>query len=177
MIADSTMVLGIIIPSRDPLFLGILAIHVAAGLLCVIAGATAIASVKGPGRHTRFGDIYFRSLAVVATTMAALAAMRWREDYHLFLIGCLSFACALAARRSIRHSGPSRIRIHIAGMASSYVLLLVAFYVDNGPNLPLWKQLPVTLYWLLPIAVGGPLIARAVLRHPLARAERQANRP
>ena len=59
--------------------------------------------------------------------------------------------------------------IGIAGMGLSYVLLLIAFYVDNGKQLPLWKDLPHFTYWLLPLAAGVPLIIRALLRHPLAR--------
>jgi hypothetical protein len=54
-------------------------------------------------------------------------------------------------------------------MGMSYVLLLTAFYVDNGKNLPLWRQLHPIALWLIPAAVGIPLIARALLRHPLAR--------
>ena len=27
-------------------------------------------------------------------------------------------------------------------MGASYILLLTAFYVDNGKNLPLWRELP-----------------------------------
>jgi hypothetical protein len=54
-------------------------------------------------------------------------------------------------------------------MGASYVLLLTAFYVDNGKSLPLWKELPAIAYWLLPAAVGVPLIMRAMLWHPLAR--------
>ena len=54
-------------------------------------------------------------------------------------------------------------------MGLSYVLMLIAFYVDNGKQLPLWKDLPDFTYWLVPLAVGLPLIARALLRHPLAR--------
>jgi hypothetical protein len=55
-----------------------------------------------------------------------------------------------------------------------YVLLLVAFYVDNGRSLPVWRHMPETVYWLLPAAIGGPLILLAMVRHPLARAERNA---
>ena len=40
-------------------------------------------------------------------------------------------------------------------MGTSYVLLLVAFYVDNGKQLPIWKDLPHFTYWLLPIAAGA----------------------
>jgi hypothetical protein len=46
-------------------------------------------------------------------------------------------------------------------------LLLIAFYVDNGKSLPLWKELPPAAYWLLPAAIGIPLIVRALLWHPL----------
>jgi hypothetical protein len=52
-------------------------------------------------------------------------------------------------------------------MGTSYILLLIAFYVDNGKSLPLWKELPSLR--LLPAVVGLPLIVRALLVHPLAR--------
>lgn len=59
-------------------------------------------------------------------------------------------------------------------MSLSYVALLVAFYVDNGRNLPLWRDLPPFTYWLIPTAVGIPLVARTFLRHPLTRFEQRA---
>ena len=49
-------------------------------------------------------------------------------------------------------------------MAVSYIALLTGFYVDNGPNLPLWNLLPHFLYWLLPAAIGTPLLLRALRR-------------
>ena len=54
-------------------------------------------------------------------------------------------------------------------MGLSYILLLTAFYVDNGHSLPLWRDLPTIAYWLLPGTVGVPLIVYALLMHPLAR--------
>jgi len=33
-------------------------------------------------------------------------------------------------------------------------LMLIAFYMDNGKQLPVWKHLPSVTYWLLPTAVG-----------------------
>jgi hypothetical protein len=50
-------------------------------------------------------------------------------------------------------------------MGASYILLLTAFYVDNGKNLPVWRTLPHPAYWLLPSAVGLPLVARALARY------------
>ena len=47
-------------------------------------------------------------------------------------------------------------------MGASYILLMTAFYVDNGKNLPLWRELPQIAFWLLPAAIGIPLIARAL---------------
>ena len=61
MIADSTVVLGLVIPSSDPLFLAILALHIVAGLICVVTGAVAMASTKGHRRHTHFGITYVRA--------------------------------------------------------------------------------------------------------------------
>ena len=48
--------------------------------------------------------------------------------------------------------------------------MLTAFYVDNGRNLPLWKELPQIAFWVLPAAVGMPLILYALFRHPLVLA-------
>jgi hypothetical protein len=59
-------------------------------------------------------------------------------------------------------------------MGASYVLLLIVFYVDNGANLPVWRELPPVTYWLLPIPVGVPLILFALIRHPLALAGEKA---
>jgi hypothetical protein len=163
---------GIVIPTDNALFLAVLAVHIPAGITCVFAGAAAMLSKKGRGSHTRAGSIYYRSLIVVFLTMTALASMRWAHAYHLFVLGLLSFAAAFAGRRSVRHSSTLRFQGHILGLGASYVLLLIAFYLDNGPSLPLWKSLPPVLYWVLPLATGAPIIAWAVLRHPLAIKER-----
>ena len=50
-------------------------------------------------------------------------------------------------------------------MAVSYILLLTAFYVDNGPHLPLWRSLPPLAFWLLPSLVGLPLLIWTLRRH------------
>jgi hypothetical protein len=41
--------------------------------------------------------------------------------------------------------------VHVNAMGLSYVLLLTAFYVDNGKNLPLWRRLPPIAYWVIPL--------------------------
>src|SRR5665213_4243440 len=81
-----TVFAGLPIPSTSPVFLAAVGLHVLAGLTCVAAGAVAMLSRKGRGRHSTLGTIYFRSLAVVFGTAAGLSAVRWAEDYPLFIL-------------------------------------------------------------------------------------------
>ena len=170
MTSNITSVAAIEIPSTDPLFLAVvLGVHIPLGLMCVVVGAFAMLSKKGRGRHSTLGTIYFWCLLALAMSATLLSAMRWGENYHLFALGISSFASAWLGRSALRQRWPSWARLHITGMGLSYVLMLVAFYVDNGKQLPLWKELPHFTYWMLPPLVGIPLIVRALLRHPLAQ--------
>ena len=129
-------------------------------------------SIKGPGRHPSAGTVYFWSLLVVSLSMAALSVLRWPEDTHLFVLGVLSFGAAVVGRMARRHPSPGWLPVHVTAMAVSYILLLTAFYVDNGPHLPLWRSLPTLAFWLLPCLVGVPILAWTLTRHPLLRPSR-----
>jgi uncharacterized membrane protein len=168
-----TNVAGIEVPSTSPAFLTIVALHVLLGLACVITGAVAMLSPKGPGRHPNFGRIYFWCLSAVVVSASGLSAVHWTEDYPLFILGSLSFAAALAGRTARRKRWPGWVRLHIIAMGGSYILLLTAFYVDNGKSLPGWKELPPIAYWLFPAGIGSPIIVYALLRHPLVQGPRQ----
>jgi hypothetical protein len=111
----------------------LLVLHVLAGLTCVATGLVAIVSQKRPRRHPCFGGIYYWSLSIVFASATGLAAMRWEHDAYLFVLGSLAFGVASIgyAARKIRWNGWRSIHIH--GMSLSYVVLLTAFYVDNGP--------------------------------------------
>jgi hypothetical protein len=169
LIGSPAIVGGIPLPSDTPLFLTFVALHVAAGLTCVIAGAVAMLSRKQPGRHPLAGSVYYWALACVFVTMTVLAISRWAEDYDLFALGALSFFAATIGRRARRRRWRAWARVHLTGMGASYILLITAFYVDNGPNLPLWRELPEIAFWILPSLVGAPILLNAFFRHPLAR--------
>ena len=153
------------------------------GLLAIAAGAVAMLSKKEHGRHSNWGTIYFWFLFGVFVTMSVLSFMRWAENYHLFILGALSFASAYFGRAAARRRWQQWARIHLTGMGASYIFMLTAFYVDNGKNLPLWREFPQIAFWLLPGAIGLPLILHALFRHPLIlaldrpgrRAARSAN--
>jgi len=166
---NETVFAGIPIPSNSPVFLTIVGVHSLAGLSCVITGIVAMLSRKGRGRHSNFGLIYFWCLLVVFVSASSLAIVRWADDAHLFVLGLLSFASAHWARQAARKQWRDWLPQHVTGMGASYILLLTAFYVDNGKNLPLWRHLPEMAFWILPSAVGIPIIVYALVRHPLMR--------
>lgn len=167
-----THIAGIEVPSNSPIFLAVIALHVLLGFACVVTGAVAMLSPKQPGRHPKFGTIYFWCLSGVVALAAGLSAVRWSRDNSLFILGILSFAAALTGRTARRKRWSGWVRWHIVGMGMSYVLLLTAFYVDNGKSLPLWRDLPTVAYWLLPAAIGSPIIGRALRRHRPAVVEK-----
>ena len=162
---DAVNIGGILIPFHSPVFLSIVGVHVLAGIACVISGITAMLSRKGPGRHPAFGRIYFRSYIIVFITTIILSLARWREDYYLLIIGVIAFAFALMGQFSFNARGKGWPALHITGMGMSFILLLTAFYLDNGKNLPVWKDLPSFMYWLLPNGIGIPLIIYALFKY------------
>jgi hypothetical protein len=164
---QGVVVLGIPIPSSSPVFLGIVAVHVAAGLVCTIAGIAAMLTPKREGRHPAAGGTYYWSLVAVFLSMGALSILRWPADNHLLVLGILSFGAGTVGRMAKRRLWRGWLPVHVSGMAISYILLLTAFYVDNGPHLPLWRSLPALAYWLLPSIVGVPILAWTLRRHPL----------
>jgi hypothetical protein len=166
---EGVVVLGIPIPSSSPLFLSIVAVHVAAGMFCTIGGIVAMLAPKRSGRHPSAGTAYYWGLVVVFLSMAGLSIMRWPANTHLLVLGIVSFGAAVVGRMAQRSFSSKRLRVHVAGMGLSYILLLTAFYVDNGPHLPLWRSLPPLAHWLLPSIIGLPILIWAITRHPLIR--------
>jgi len=159
----ASRILGTEVGSTAPVFLAFLAIHVLAGLTAVATGAIAVTARKGSPRHIHAGRWYYRAITVVFITATILAAMRWRQDYYLFILGATAYTAATIGYQHRRRHRPGDTG-HIAGMGTAYVAMLTAFYVDNGPHLPLWDHLPTLTFWLLPSAVGAPIITRAIIR-------------
>jgi len=150
MLATAITIFGLEIPAAGPVFSVALIAHVLAGLTCVVTGALAASAPKRAGHHPRSGTIYYRGLAVVIGTVA-------------FTAGTVGY---LARRRRWR----GWLTAYVVGMGVSYVAMLTAFYVDNGPQLPLWNRLPGLAFWVGPSLIGVPLIMRALARYrPKAR--------
>src|SRR5438105_4693193 len=110
-------ILGDPVGSTAPVFLTFLAVHVLAGLTAVVTGAIAALAAKGSPRHIRAGRWYYRAIAVVFATATILAAMRWQQDYYLFLIGAVAFTAATIGYLHRRRHRPGDTG-HIAGMGA-----------------------------------------------------------
>jgi hypothetical protein len=165
----TTEIAGLIIHSDDPLFLSIVALHVAAGLVAVMAGLVAMFSRKRRGWHSQSGSVYFWAIGFVFVSATVLALLRGPQDLHLVLLGAAALAAAWIGRSARRGRWRNSLRVHLAGMGLSYILMLTAFYVETGDQLPLWRELPPILFWILPAAVGLPFIVHALIWHPLVR--------
>jgi hypothetical protein len=164
----ASRILGTEVGSTAPVFLAFLALHVLADITAVASGAIAAIARKGSPRHIRAGRWYYRGITLVFITATILAAMRWRQDYYLFILGATAYTAATIGYQHRRRRRPGDTG-HIAGMGAAYVVMLTAFYVDNGPHLPLWDHLPRLTFWLLPSAIGAPVIARTIIRARRAR--------
>ena len=159
--------LGLDVASTSVLFLAILTVHVAAAFVAIVSGVVAMAAHKGPGRHSRAGRWYLIGILVVFATACALAAFRWPADLPLVLVGGIGAASAAYGFVFRRLHRPGDIP-HILAMGISYIATFTAFYVDNGPHLPVWNLLPPPTFWVIPAIVGAPILVRAIWkrRHP-----------
>jgi hypothetical protein len=158
---------SVVIPAGGDVFAVALACHIAAGLTCVVTGLLATTAAKRPGRHTAAGSVYYWSLGVVFASAAVMASLRFAQDWHLLLIAVVAFTAGTLGYVARRRRWRGWLRTHLLGMSGSYIALLTGFYVDNGPQLPLWNRLPPIAFWLLPSLVGAPLVARAMARRHL----------
>jgi hypothetical protein len=159
---SASEIFGDQVGSTAPVFLAFLAVHVLAGLAAVASGAVAALTLKGSPRHIRAGRWFYSAISVVFVSATVLSIMRWRQDFHLFIVGAVAFGTATVGYLHRRRHRPGHTP-HVVGMGLGYVAMMTAFYVDNGPHLPLWDKLPPITFWFLPSAVGVPIIISALL--------------
>lgn len=142
-----------------------LTLHIAAGAVCLLVGLVALLAAKRKGLHTVLGETYHASYVLVFLSAVILSLLNWPELAHLFFIGIFSYGLALIGYVARKRRRPGWLGWHISGLVGSYIGVLTAVLVTNGPNLPGFQALPPILYWFLPTVVGSPLIARTVARH------------
>src|SRR6266568_987697 len=82
-----------------------------------------------------------------APVFLAFLAIHVAAGLTAVITGAVAFTAATIGylHRRLRRPGDTG---HIAGMGTAYIAMLTAFYVDNGPHLPLWDRLPTVAFWL-----------------------------
>ena len=147
----------------------LIATHITAGIGAVVAGALAMFAKKGSVRHRRCGLSYLLALTILVLTGSLLAFEAWLSRAHLFGLGAGALALAITGYVAKWRHREGWMARHLVAMGASYVVMLTAFYVDNGPRLPLWWRLPPWAFWLIPSLAGAPLIWRAWVRQRRVR--------
>lgn len=142
-----------------------LIVHIAAGAVCVLVGLGALLARKRQGLHTALGETYHASYVVVLISTVIMSLLNWAELAHLFFIGVFSYGLALWGYLARKRRRPGWLTWHISGLVGSYIGVLTAVLVTNGPNLPGFQALPEQLFWFLPTIVGAPLVFLTVARH------------
>ncbi len=165
-----TNILGIPIPSSNPVFLAFVVIHILIALVCVCSGILAMLTQKMNPKHPYFGKIYYWSMVFAFISVVILSVMRWPHNIHLLSIGTLAATFTCAGRWIAQRKRSNWTRLHTICMGASYILLLTGFYVDNGKNLPFWRMFPQWFFWVFSSAIGIPVILYTLKRHPLNQA-------
>ena len=111
----ASRILGDEVGSTAPVFLAFLAVHVIAGLTAVATGAAAALARKGssPTSGRAAGSTGLSPWSLPPPR--SWRAMRWRQDYYLFIIGALAFTAATIGYQHRRRHRPGDTG-HIAGM-------------------------------------------------------------
>lgn len=156
----------------------LIAVHVLDGLVAVVAGVVAMRTLKGSRAHRRAGLVYLGALLLLTATAIILVLQDPARRWHLAVLGILALVLATVGYLARLHRSGEWKVVHIGGMAGSYMAMLSAFYVDNGPRLPFWRVLPTALLLIVPWLIGVPVTLRAIGRHRASRrAARSATSP
>ena len=139
----------------------VLALHVAAGGVGLLAGPVAGLARKARGLHTVAGWTYQGSVAVLTATTAALVALD-PGLWPFLLIALPTQAAAAAAVLVRRRRRRGWLPLHVQLVLGSYVSFVTAFTVNTVGGLA---------SWLLPSALGTALVAVTTAR--VARAQRR----
>ena len=146
--------------STAPVFLAFLAVHVLAGLTAVARGGRG----AGPERECPscpVGRLFYRAIAVVFGTAVVLAAMRWREDYYLAIIGAVALGPPRRYQHRCRHvpvtPGTSPGWAPPTSRCSPRSTSTTALACRCGTAAR-------ARVLVLPSAIGAPVIGRAVIR-------------
>jgi hypothetical protein len=138
-----------------------LVLHVASGVAALALGPIALLVVEQRRRGAALlRDAYHWAVLVVCATATVVSVLAWARLWWLVPIGALSYGLALAGYLGSRNQWPPWMRAHAWG--GSYIALVTALLVVSVRGV---SPVLEVVAWILPAAIGVPLIVRAHTGH------------
>lgn len=147
-------------------------VHVAAGFAALVVAPVAMLTVKGGLAHRRWGRIYYRAMAVIATTAVVLGLAG--GNMFLTMIAVFSFYGAFSGFRVLVRKRPEQ-RPDMVAWAMAVVTLSVSLglvILGLVPPTPRWHALATVSVMLG--AIGIVLAGRDILSFVRPPTERMA---
>jgi hypothetical protein len=143
-----------------------LALHIVSGAAALALGAVALLA-SARRRTTREPLLIAYLWAVFATGLTAtvLALLDWSRLWWIVPLALLSYILALSGYVAVRRGGPKWVGAH--GLGGSYIALVTALLVVSAGDISTTAEI---FAWILPTAVGVPLIMRAHTGERVAKA-------
>jgi len=150
----------------------ILVLHVASGAVALALGPLALLQATRR-RHgvARLGAVYHWTVLIVCATATVVSALAFARLWWLVPIAVLSYGLALAGYLGSRRHWPLWMRAHAWG--GSYIALITALLVVSVPS---GSPVLQTVAWILPAAIGIPLIVRVHTRWHASTASQNSGR-
>lgn len=131
--------------------------HVASGVAALALGPLALLAARRRQRsYTGLRDTYYWTVLVVCITATVVSVLAWARLWWLVPIAAVSYGLVLAGYLGSRHHWPLWVRAH--GWGGSYIALVTALLVVSARGVSGALE---AIAWILPAAIGTPLIVRA----------------
>ncbi len=142
-----------------PLFTVVLIAHIAFGVLGLVLGPVAMFSRKIQGIHTRAGELYHWMVLGVCLTASLMTTLDWTRLWWFLPIAIGSYALAFVGYLFAKVRWRKWVSVHISGQGGSYIALVAALLVVNWGNVFGSPGVSSPWAWVLPTAIGSPIIA------------------
>lgn len=132
--------------------------HIAAGVVCILAGLLAVLVRNRKGLRTLSGKIYRGAYTVLFITTMALAIMQWENEAYLLFIGAFSYGIALFGYLGTKKRWHNWKVKQIGGMIGSYMGMIAAVFAVIGSNILRVSNIPVFWLWSISTMIGAAII-------------------
>jgi hypothetical protein len=135
----------------------ILALHIVSGATALALGAVALlASARRYATREPLLIAYLWAVFATCLTATVLALLDWSRLWWIVLLALLSSILVVAGYVAVRRGGPQWAAAH--GLGGSYIALVTALLVVSAGDISITAEI---VAWIVPAAVGVPLIFRA----------------